>query len=229
MEMDIVYEDDYILAAVKPPGMPSQPDKTGDGDFLSTLLARADKNCKNPYLAMITRLDRPVGGIMIFAKTQKAAGELSKVLAQGGFQKEYLAVLTGTLSPVSGELTDYLLKNGKTNLSAVVNQNRQGAKQAKLIYTIQEEKQTQQGLLSLAHIRLITGRHHQIRVQMANAKSGIWGDRKYNGQAMKAWGQTHTALWAYRITFQSPFHNQRVVVSQKPSEYPFTLFDSLEI
>ena len=225
MNVEIVYEDDWLLAAVKPPGCPSQPDKTGDEDLLSELMAYLKNNSKSNYLAIINRLDRPVGGIVLFGKTPKAAAALSKIMTDGLIHKEYLAVVTGIPQCDKGELTDYILKNGKTNVSVIVNKNVPGAKLAKLQYRVLATNNVNEYAVSLVVVRLFTGRHHQIRVQLANAGTGIWGDKKYNPGIGQVFGRTEAALWACRLTLTHPFTKQCIQVTKLPMSYPFSEFN----
>lgn len=219
--MKILYEDKWLLAAVKPQGMPTQPDKTGDADLLSALEAETGQP-----LGLLHRLDRPVGGVMLFAKEKAAEGFLAKEMQAGRLEKTYLTVLCGKLPAESGTLTDYLLKNGRTNLSAVVPAALKRAKKAVLHYTCLGERETPEGILTLAAIRLETGRHHQIRVQMAHAGCPVWGDRKYGqkyGQRVQG-GQTCIALWSYHLEGRHPAKKARFSFAALPQEAPFSLF-----
>ena len=173
--MKILYEDAVMLAAVKPQGMPAQADKTGDLDLLSAL-----EEYTGQPLGLLHRLDRPVGGVMLFAKEKRAEAFLAKEIQEHRLKKAYLTVLCGRLPAAEGGLEDYLLKNARTNLSEVVSKERKGAKRAALRYRRLAEEETEQGVLTLAEIELKTGRHHQIRVQTAHAGVPIWGDKKYN-------------------------------------------------
>lgn len=221
--MDIFFEDDTLLAAVKPQGMPAQADKTGDPDLLSEL----EKHTKQP-LGLLHRLDRPVGGVMLFAKEKKAEAVLAKDLQEGRLQKSYLAVLCGRLPEEQGEWVDFLLKNARTNLSEVVSENRKGAKRAVLQYRRLAEAETEQGLLTLAEIHLETGRHHQIRVQTAHAGVPIWGDKKYHKTFPKR-GKTEIALWSYRLEGVHPKTKKPFVFTAMPEKEPFSYFsESIE-
>lgn len=216
--MNILFEDEYILAAVKPQGMPSQADKTGDADLLSELEAYA----KQP-LGLLHRLDRPVGGVMLFAKTKAAEAILAKDLQENRLNKRYLTVLCGRLPAEQGTLEDYLLKNSRTNLSEVVSKDRKGAKRAVLHYKRIAEKETEMGCLTLAEIKLETGRHHQIRVQTSHAGFPIWGDKKYHKNFPKR-GKTDIALWSYQLEGQHPKTKESFVFTAKPEKEPFSLF-----
>lgn len=216
--MKILFEDEYILAAEKPQGMPSQADKTGDPDLLSELEAYV----KHP-LGLLHRLDRPVGGVILFAKDKKAEAILAKDLQENRLNKRYLTVLCGRLPQEHGTLEDYLLKNARTNLSEVVSKDRKGAKKAVLHYTKLAEKETDMGWLTLAEIKLETGRHHQIRVQTSHAGFPIWGDKKYHKNFPKR-GKTEIALWSYKLEGIHPKTKESFVITAKPEKEPFSLF-----
>lgn len=216
--MNILFEDELILAAVKPQGMPSQADKTGDPDLLSELEAYA----KQP-LGLLHRLDRPVGGVMLFTKTKAAEAFLAKDLQENRLNKCYLTVLCGKLPAEQGTLEDYLLKNARTNLSEVVSKDRKGGKKAILHYTRIAEKETDMGWLTLAEIKLETGRHHQIRVQTSHAGFPIWGDRKYHKNFPKR-GKTDIALWSYKLEGLHPKTKEPFTFVAKPEKEPFSLF-----
>lgn len=216
--MNILFEDAYILAAVKPQGMPSQADKTGDPDLLSELEAYA-----NQPLGLLHRLDRPVGGVMLFAKEKKAEAILSKDLQENRLNKKYLTVLCGKLPAETGTLEDFLLKNARTNLSEVVSKDRKGAKKAILHYKKLAEKETDMGILSLVEIKLETGRHHQIRVQTSHGGFPIWGDKKYHKTFPKR-GKTDIALWSYKLEGVHPKTKESFSFVAKPEKEPFSLF-----
>ena len=216
--MKILYEDAVILAAVKPQGMPAQADKTGDLDLLSAL----EEYTKQP-LGLLHRLDRPVGGVMLFAKEKQAEAFLAKEIQEHRLKKTYLTVLCGRLPAEEGRWEDYLLKNARTNLSEVVSRERKGAKRAALRYRRLAERETEQGALTLAEIELETGRHHQIRVQTSHAGVPIWGDKKYNKTLPKR-GRTEIALWSYRLEGIHPQTKEKFSFTAKPEKDPFSLF-----
>ena len=216
--MDILFEDEYMLAAVKPQGMPSQADKTGDPDLLSEL----EDYAKQP-LGLLHRLDRPVGGVILFAKDKKAEAILAKDMQEKKLNKRYLTVLCGKLPANEGTLEDYLLKNARTNLSEVVSKDRKGAKKAILHYRKIAEKETDIGILTLTEIKLDTGRHHQIRVQTSHAGFPIWGDKKYH-KNFPVRGKTEIALWSYKLEGIHPKTKQTFSFTAKPEKEPFSLF-----
>lgn len=216
--MNILFEDEYMLAAVKPQGMPSQADKTGDPDLLSEL----EDYAKQP-LGLLHRLDRPVGGVILFAKDKNTESILARDLQEKKLNKRYLTVLCGKLPQDEGTLEDYLLKNARTNLSEVVSQDRKGAKKAILHYRKIAERETEIGVLTLAEIKLDTGRHHQIRVQTSHAGFPIWGDKKYH-KNFPVRGKTEIALWSYQLEGIHPKTKQSFSFTVKPEKEPFSLF-----
>ena len=194
--LKVLYEDNHIIVVEKKPNIPSQADKTGDIDML-TIVKNYIKNKYNKpgnvYLGLVHRLDRPVGGVMVFAKTSKAASRLSEEVRNKTFKKTYLAVVDGEFENKDGTLEDYLYKDERNNMSKVVKSTKKNAKYAKLDYKVLVYDEVKN--LSLVEINLHTGRHHQIRVQLSNFNHSIFGDQKYGtrGQGKQI------ALWAYRL------------------------------
>lgn len=218
MQPIILYEDAFLLCAVKPSGMPVQPDKTGDMDMLTFL----QKSERNHALGLVHRLDRPVGGVMLFSKTKKTEAALAQMVQKKQIKKEYFAVVCGKANEKE-KLENYLLKNGRTNLSSVVAADTKGAKKAVLFYEKKEMIQEENIFLSLLKIYLETGRHHQIRVQLSHKGLPIWGDQKYNTiQKMKK--DTKIALWSYSLTFLHPNTKQKLFIKAIPEEDPFSRF-----
>lgn len=196
--LKIIYEDKDLLVCEKPVGLAVQNASFGKKDLESmvrTYLAESSGRA-NPYLGIVHRLDQPVQGLLIFAKTQKAAADLSRQVQDGTMQKEYQAVVCKKLPQREGTLEHYLKKDMKKNISAAVQKTIPGAKRAVLDYKVLKETEDGQ----LVQIRLHTGRHHQIRVQMAAAGAPLYGDRKYNPQA----SEEGLALCAHHLTFRHP-------------------------
>jgi len=197
MKIPIIYEDNHLLVIEKPVNMPVQADKSGDKDVLSSLkqfIKVRDQKPGNVYLALVHRLDRPVGGVMVFAKTSKAASRLSNVIRQNNLKRRYLAVVHGRPNILKQTLVHYLRKNRKKNIVHITSSTHKRAKKAVLEYqTMQQSKH-----LSLLSVHLQTGRPHQIRVQLSAAKLPIVGDQKYGLE--KRPGQ-QIALWAHQLTF----------------------------
>lgn len=198
--LNVVYEDNHIIVVEKPCNIPSQADKTGDDDMLTLIKAYIKEKYNKPgevFLGLVHRLDRPVGGIMVFARTSKAASRLSESIRKNEFTKRYLAVVNGKFENKKGTLEDYLFKDEALNKSRVVSKDKKGAKLARLNYEVLEEGGDN---TSLVKIDLETGRHHQIRVQFSNAGHALIGDQKY-GKSMPG---VQIALWAYELEFKHP-------------------------
>ena len=179
---DILYEDSDILVCVKPAGIPTQSRQIGTPDMVSILKTWISQNSgirKPPYLGVIHRLDQPVEGLLVFAKTTTAAKELNRQLTSSGFGKYYRALLDGIPAQPEGTLEHYLCKDARSNTSRVCESDAPGAKKARLHYRILRTE----GTRSVADITLDTGRHHQIRVQMSAIGCPIVGDTKYSGRA----------------------------------------------
>lgn len=229
MNVEILYEDADLIVCVKPYGVPVQSDKSRDTDLLSYLknyVFEKDEMDEEPYLAMVHRLDRPVGGVMVFAKNQKAAAKLSDQVQDGTMIKFYQAVLTGQLPGDSGMLEDYLVKDGKNNTSKVVKKGTKGAKKAQLEYEVLDVFETDSGILSYVLIELITGRHHQIRVQTASRGCGIYGDTKYNPQFSKTKKRyQQIALFATRLEFEHPTTGEHLVFKCEPEGDAFEVIE----
>lgn len=222
-ELTILYEDNHIIVVMKPQNLPCCPDESNDDNLLDGIKRyikiKYDKP-GNAYVGLVHRLDRPTGGVMVFAKTSKAAGRLSEQMKNGGFEKRYFAVLCGILDKKSGTLENYLRKHSLNNMVYVCTQTEEGAKFASLDYEIKEEADG----LSLAEIRLNTGRTHQIRVQTAAINAPVYGDMRYGGaKAVKG----KLALWAYSLRFTHPTTGEklRFVVLPPAEDAPWNKFD----
>ena len=214
MDFDILHEDNHILVAVKPQNLPTQADSSGDADFLSLLkdyLKQKYDKPGNVFLGLVHRLDRPTGGVMVFAKTSKAAERLCQAIREGDFEKEYLAVTVGCPKEPKAQLTHYLKKNPLTNVVSVVPSATEGAKRADLVYEVLETK----GRVSLLKVRLLSGRSHQIRVQMAHIGCPVFGDVKYKGDIARGYP---LALWAEKLAFTHPVTKERMVFLAYPPE-----------
>lgn len=219
MELNIIYNDKSIAIIEKPAGVPSQPDKTGSEDLLSAV------EKEFVYAGLVHRLDRPVGGLMVFALNKRAESFLAKQMNGGDFGKNYAAVCCGVPEKESGTMTDWLVKNQRLNMSTVSNKGNKNAKEAileyRLIKTIDDDKF---GTLSLLDIKLHTGRHHQIRVQMSHAGIPLWGDTKYNPDFKRGYFNISPALYSKRLEFIHPDTSKRVVFEKNPEFEPFSLF-----
>ena len=203
MGLNIIFEDEHILVVKKDAGIPVQAGRMRIMDLQGLIkneLYRRNRKGGEPYLGVIHRLDQPVEGVMVFAKTPSAAGSLSEQVTDGRMKKHYLALLCGKPSEDSGRLVDYLLKDGRTNTSSVVTEYVKEAKRSELNYKVLKRGET----TTLAEVELLTGRHHQIRVQMANAGWPLYGDTKYNPQFQNVTEHVQTALCAYKLSFVHP-------------------------
>ena len=212
-KLKVIYEDNHIIVVEKPVNIPSQGDKTGDTDMLTIIKEYIKEKYNKPgnvYLGLIHRLDRPVGGVMVFAKTSKSAARLSEQVREKEFQKSYLVIVDGKMEKEKGTLEDYLLKNEKTNTSKVVKEGTKNSKYAKLDYEVL--KYDKELNLSVLKILLHTGRHHQIRVQLANSGHSIFGDQKYGTRGKGK----QIALWAYELTIQHPVSKEEMTFKCLP-------------
>lgn len=218
--INIIYEDNHLLVVEKPINIPVQEDSSKDMDFLSILkdyIKKRDKKPGNVYLGLVHRLDRPVGGIMVFAKTSKCASRLSEQVRNRIFKKSYLAIVEGKIDN-KGTFVDRLLKDSKNN---VVKVNELG-KEAILDYELLEYKEN----LSLVKINLKTGRSHQIRVQFSSHGYPLYGDQKYNKNSVAG---EQIALFSNSITFCHPITKELLAFSLKaPNRKPWNLFKNVK-
>lgn len=211
--LKVIFEDNHIIVVEKKPNIPSQSDKTGDIDMLTIVKQYIKEKYNKPgnvYLGLVHRLDRPVGGVMIFAKTSKAASRLSNQVREKIFKKKYLAVVDGKINNSYGILEDYLYKDERNNISKVVNKDKKNAKLAKLDYEVIKYDEIKN--LSLIKVNLYTGRHHQIRVQLSNFGHSIFGDQKYGTRGKGK----QIALWAYELTINHPILKNEMTFNDLP-------------
>lgn len=214
-ELIILHEDNQIIVVLKPQNVPCCPDESYDDnlfDCVKRYIKTTYNKPGNVFLGLVHRLDRPTGGVMVFAKTSKAASRLSEAMRDGGFEKRYYAVLCGVPSRKKGTLENYLKKNSVNNTVFVCTQTEDGAKFASLDYEIKQEVAG----LSLAEINLHTGRTHQIRVQTAAINCPVYGDMRYGGEkAVKG----KLALWAYSLRFTHPTTGEKLrFIAEPPKE-----------
>lgn len=232
--LQIFYEDPHIIVCYKPGGIATQSRKPGQPDMEHIILNHiassghgGAKKTTCPYLAVIHRLDQPVSGVLVFAKTPEAARNLNKQLTTQGFGKHYLALVDGRPRKNQGTLTDYIVKDGRTNTSRICGENTPGAKWAQLSYCVLPETDPRYtGIFSetfggnlrdtsrektLLEITLNTGRHHQIRVQLAHMGCPITGDTKYNPDAAGISGWQTLSLCAYKLSFRHPINGQAML------------------
>lgn len=219
-DIKILYEDNHLLVVVKPANMPVCLDESLDLDLLTKLknyLKETYQKPGNVYLGLVHRLDRPVSGIIVFAKTSKAAERLTKQIQNKQFNKTYYAIVHGSLS-TSNTLTDYLMKNKKTNTSYITSKDK--GKLSTLSYEVINSVDN----LSLVKIKLETGRHHQIRVQFSSRNNPLYGDHRYN-PLIKKDDKTNIALIAKSLSFHHPISKELLTFdTELPNNYPWTLF-----
>lgn len=195
-KLNILYEDNHIIVVEKPYNIPTQEDSSKDMDMINIIkqyLKKAYNKPGNVYLGLVHRLDRPVGGLMVFAKTSKAASRLSNQVRNNKFHKTYLAVVHGKTKRKE-KLVDYISKDEKTFSSYIDNENgKESILEYETLYYDEKED------ISLIKVNLITGRHHQIRLQMSNINHSLIGDQRYGIQDKK-----QIMLFAYKIEFIHP-------------------------
>jgi len=217
-KINIIYEDNHLLVVEKPINIPVQADNSKDLDLLTILKTYLKEKYNKPgnvYLGLVHRLDRPVGGIMIFAKTSKAASRLSNQVREKKLNKIYYAIVENKIK-TKDTLKDYLLKDTKTNITKVTTKNlgKEAILNYELIKTIDN--------LNLVKINLITGRSHQIRVQFSSRNNPLYGDKKYNKNAIP---NTSIALFAKILSFEHPTTKEKLTFEiDLPKRYPFNIF-----
>jgi 23S rRNA pseudouridine1911/1915/1917 synthase len=224
--IEILYEDECLLVCLKPVGVLSQPDASGSGENMLALLTQqlAQRDKKTPYIGLIHRLDRGVGGVMVFAKRQDAAGTLSAAVANRTLVKQYMAVVHGKPVEPAGSWTDLLYKDATKNKTFVVDRERRGVKEARLDYELLETREdTPAGECSLLRIRLHTGRTHQIRVQCSSRGMPLVGDGKYGARDHGL----PIGLWSYRLTFAHPRKKGKEIdICARPTGEVFSWFEA---
>ncbi len=211
---EIIYEDNHLLVVVKPHGIPVQKSDSSSSDFqtiLKDFLKRKYDKPGNVFLGIVHRLDQPVGGVMVFAKTSKAASRLSEQIRQNIWKKCYLAVVDGTPKQKKAVLEDYLVKNEATNEVSVSKKGDPKAKFARLFYDTLESKNGR----SLLKITLETGRAHQIRIQLSTRGLPIVNDHKYNKNSKNI---ADIALWAYSVEIEHPVTKEKLVFTKEMPE-----------
>ena len=220
--INIIYEDNHLLVVEKPANIPVQEDSSKDQDLLNILknyIKKRDKKPGNVYLGLVHRLDRPVGGIMVFAKTSKCASRLSLQIKNNEFKKVYYAVVMNKINKNNDTFIDNLLKDEKTN-TVKVDKN---GKKSILDYELISYKDN----MSLVKINLQTGRSHQIRVQFSSRGYPLYGDHKYNLNVKK---NSNIALFASSISFYHPITKERLTFKLDiPNKYPWNIFKDIDI
>lgn len=222
-ELTVLYEDNHIIVVLKPQNAPCCEDVTGDEDMLTKIknyIKVKENKPGNVYVGLVHRLDRVTGGVMVYAKSSKAASRLSEQMRNGDFEKKYLTVVCGSPKDDRALLVDYMKKNPVNNMVYVCPPTVEGAKRAELEYVKIAEKNG----LSLMLVTLHTGRTHQIRVQMAHNGTPVYGDMRYGGEnAVKG----KIALWATSLGFFHPISKEKMVFKIQPpmENKPWNLFD----
>ena len=213
--IDVIYEDNHLLVVNKPVNVPICLDESNDLDLLSMAKEYIKKKYEKPgdvYLGLVHRLDRPVGGIVVFARTSKAASRLAKQIQNHEFHKTYLAVVYDNGLKDKDQFVDYLEKDHKTNMVKV----SKTGKKSILDYEVLKRKDN----LALVKINLMTGRSHQIRVQFSSRNHALWGDQRYNKTANVG---EQIALFASELTFKHPVTNEVLTFKQNIERYPFNI------
>lgn len=212
-KLKVLFEDNHVIVVEKPVNIPSQGDKTGDKDML-TIIKEYIKNKYNKpgdvYLGLVHRLDRPTGGVMVFARTSKAASRLSEQVRDKKMHKQYLCIVDGKMDKSTGTMRDYLLKNEKSNTSKVVKEGTKNSKEAILDYEV--IKYNSEIDMSVVKVNLHTGRHHQIRVQFASRGHSLSGDQKYGTRGRGK----QLALWAFSLSFFHPITKEEMTFVDYP-------------
>lgn len=221
-KLQIIYEDEAVVVCHKLPGIPVQTPKAGQQDMVSLLRNYYTRKKENNQVFIVHRLDQPVEGVMVFARTKDAAAKLSRQVQERQMDKQYLAVVQGIWEEKSGVLENYLLRDGRTNTSKVVLKGTTGAKKARLSYEVEavsneassDEEKGRKKECSLVRIWLETGRHHQIRVQMAHAGHPLVGDKKYNPGC--AAGYQPIGLCSVKLSFMHPVTGKSMEFTVEP-------------
>lgn len=213
MKFEIIFEDQEILVVYKAAGVPTESKNVAQADMVTELANYRVKNKEKPEVYVVHRLDQPVEGIMVFAKTKEAANALTKQIKDHVFVKKYYAIITREQFPEEGVLEDYMVKDGRTNTSKVVSSNDPRAKKAKLSYKTVAQWDDRK----LLDIQLYTGRHHQIRLQLASRTAPILGDVKYGGIKTGR----NLALCSYSLGFRHPKTNKELNFSISPKGEDF--------
>lgn len=220
--LDVIYEDNHVIVVIKPQNIPSQEDSSKDKDMLTLVKEYIKEKYNKPgnvFVGLVHRLDRPTGGVMVFAKTSKAAARLSEQIKNNQLSKKYLAIVEGSVKQEKQRLINYLKKNEKTNMVSVVGEAVSGAKYAELNYEVVDSiKDT-----TLLDVDLVTGRSHQIRAQLSNMGNVIYNDFKYGSKT-----KGNLMLWAYVLVFEHPITKQKMTFKVLPeSKGVWKLYDKV--
>ena len=209
-KLNVLYEDNHLIVVEKKPNVLSQSDVTGDMDLLTMVKSYVKEKYDKPgnvYIGLVHRLDRPVGGVMVFARTSKAAKRLNEQIKNHEFNKTYVAVLDGILKKEKDELVNYLYKDSKTGISKVVDKHFTGGKLSKLNYEVMGYYKNN----TIVKVKLITGRHHQIRLQFKALGYPLYGDQLYGKE-----NNEQIRLYAYLLAFNHPVTKERLCFKLLP-------------
>lgn len=213
-KLTVLYEDNQIIVVLKPQNVPTMPDESGDESILSRVKSYVKEKYNKQgeaFIGLVHRLDRPTGGIMVFARNSKSAKRLTEQFKTHTVEKVYYAVVNGVVKTKTEHLINYLKKDEKENIVKIVPMAENGAKKAELVYNFLEDD----GKYSLLEVRILTGRSHQIRVQMANAGHSLVGDVKYGKEKGKT---SNLGLWAGKLSFLHPTTKDKMVFIACPDE-----------
>lgn len=237
MQKNIIFEDEDMIVVFKPAGIATQTARVGQQDMVSELknYLAGRPGCRQkgePYLGIVHRLDQPVSGILVFARTKQAAAGLSSQINNGKMRKYYYAVTYGNSCREQQQLENYLYKDARTNKSMVVGEDSPGARKATLVYrkikTLMILEKGQE--VTLAEIQLLSGRHHQIRAQFAYHGMPLLGDSKYGSEDSKQLsreiGCRNVALCAYKLILEHPLKRKEMIFEKQPEEEIFLPFFS---
>lgn len=220
--LEVLYEDRHIIVCIKPIGVLSQSDSSQETDMTEEIRTYLKGKGEQPYVGCVHRLDRNVGGVMLFSKQPSITGKLSAAIQERRITKEYMAVVHNVPEEARATFKDLLFKDSSKNKTFVVARQRKGVKEASLEYQLLSSSKTEQGECSLVRVKLHTGRTHQIRVQFSSRGMPLLGDGKYGSKDNRC----EIALWSYRLAFQHPITKKAIDVEKlPPSQYPFHLFE----
>ncbi len=212
--LTVLYEDNQIVVVIKPHNVPSAPDASGDEDMLSMVKAYVKEKYNKQgeaFIGLVHRLDRPTGGIMVFARNSKSAKRLAEQFGTHSVEKVYYAITRGVVKIKTQQLVNFLKKDEKENIVKIVPMGENGAKKAELVYSLLEDN----GAESLLEVKILTGRSHQIRLQLANIGFPLVGDVKYG----KEKGRTGAlGLWAGKLSFSHPTTKQKLTFWACPDQ-----------
>ena len=218
--MDILYKSRNVIAVYKPAGVPSQSDPTGDLDIMTLTKQTLDALGETSNLWLVHRLDRVVGGVMLFARNKETAAELSLIMQNESYaKKRYLAVVEGEIQ--DGIMEDFIYKDSAASKAYIVDRERLGVKKCRLEAKTLSVINTENGILSLVEVLLYTGRFHQIRAQLSHRKAAIVGDKKYGSRTRAS---RMPALFAYRLDIKTKFEEIKLKKLPDLNEYPWSLF-----